>query len=78
MQVMDLLRIHLGQAARQEVSLLLVVALQGNPVAGRDEPLQSRDDLLGGQDTPTRDLRDPVQAASLVFAAGAPAGARWV
>jgi hypothetical protein len=38
-QVVDLLRVHRCQAARQEVRLLLVVALQSDPVAGGDERL---------------------------------------
>src|SRR5215216_6912029 len=74
-QIVDLLRVYRGQAARQKVRLLLVVALQSNPVARGDERLQCRDYLLGGQDTPTRHLGDPVEAAGLVLAPGAPAGA---
>jgi hypothetical protein len=73
-QIVDLLRIHCGQASRQEVRLLLIVALQRNPVSRADERLQCWDDLLRWQNPAARQLLDPLQAAGFLLAAGAPAG----
>ncbi len=47
-QAVDDRRIDLGERARQEIRLLLVVALDDHAVAGGNQVLQDIDDAVGG------------------------------
>ena len=48
-QIVQLGRVGLGQRARKEIRLLLVVALQHHTVAGMDQRFQRGDDFVAGQ-----------------------------
>ena len=69
--VVQHLRVGLGERARQEVSLLLVVALEAEPVARLDDRLEQlgnvarRHDLALGE---TRPRRQPRVAVDLLLA----------
>ena len=56
---MDLRRIDLDERTREEIRLLLVVALQSHAVARLDQRLQRLDGRSGLQDTPVHPVRDP-------------------
>ncbi len=46
MQVMDFLRIYVGKGAGKKIGLLLIIPLQRQSVAGLDQDLQGRFDLV--------------------------------
>ncbi len=71
-QIVDALGVELRQRPRQEIGLLLVVALRDHPIARRDERIQGIGDALGRQlfaGEPRRNLPD---AGLLVVAARCP------
>ena len=74
MQVVDDFRIDLRERTRQEIRLLLVVALDDHAVARGDERLQDIDDALGGQHHAIRDRCDARKPAMFFRAARGPAG----
>jgi len=76
-QVVQALRVGLGQRTREKVGLLLVVALEHHAVAGGDQQFEGFDDPLGGQHHTVGQVTDAVQAALLL---GAPPGPlrRWI
>ncbi len=72
-QVMHARRIHLGKAPRQEIGLLLVVALQAHTVAGLDDRFQQRHDILGSHHATLRRQRGgPLQTLTPAFGLGVP------
>ncbi len=78
-QAVHLGRVHLGQRAREEVGLLLVVALQHHAVARRGDGFEEWDDVGGGHDTATGKGGAACHAAALFGAAGVPLSVRgWV
>ncbi|MNN66230.1 hypothetical protein D3C81_1817940 [compost metagenome] len=76
-QVVQASGVDLGQCAREEVGLLLVVAFQHYPVAGGEQQLQGFDDAFGGQHHAIGEVADPVEAA-LLFGAPPRPLRRWI
>ncbi|MCY1243286.1 hypothetical protein D9M72_562940 [compost metagenome] len=68
-------RIDLRERARQEVSLLLVVAFQHHAVAGRQHGLQEGDDVAGRDHLAVGNGCGVLLAARLGFPAGIPLAA---
>ena len=58
MDVVNLLRIHFGERTREKVGLLLVVAFEGDAVAGADQGFQRIDDARGRQHAVFKPRRD--------------------
>ena len=72
-QMVDLVRVHPGQHARQKIRLLLVIAFQNDAVAGRQQRFQHGHHIALLQHRSVRILAHGVQAAPLLGAARIPA-----
>ena len=72
MHVVNLVRIDLGERARQEVGLLLVVAFERDAVAGLDQGFERIDDAVGWQDAVFEPGRNGREATVLLVAARGP------
>jgi len=72
-QIVELGRVGLGQGAREEVGLLLVVAFQHHAVAGEDQRLKRFDDPVAGQHRPVCDFFDLPKPPLLLVAPPRPA-----
>ena len=71
-QVMELRRVDPDERTRQEVGLLLVVALESHCVARLDQRLQCLDDRSGLQDGSLHPRREPGQARGFLRPAARP------
>ena len=72
-QIVERGRVGLGQGAREEVGLLLVVALQHHAVAGEDQGFKGLDDLVTGQHRPVCVFLDQPEPPLLLVAPPRPA-----
>ena len=75
MQIVHLRRVDLSERARQEVRLLLVVALERDAIAGAQQPLECRYDLGTPHQLAVEMRGNASQPALLVVAAAGPRAA---
>jgi len=71
---MDFAWVDFGQRARQEVRLLLVIALQHHTVARNDQGFKNLDQTCGWDDATIGDRLDQINPALLFFLTSVPDG----